>query len=124
MAKAGRKTFAVGIDYGTNSVRTLIVDTADGSEIATSVYDYPSGDAGILLDPKDPNVARQNPADYIDGFVVSVREAVQKARGKRGGTPRPPPGPPSARGGGAGIPPGISPSAAASTPASGTGRRS
>ncbi|OHB82697.1 MAG: ribulokinase [Planctomycetes bacterium RBG_16_64_12] len=84
MAKAGRKTFAVGIDYGTNSVRTLIVDTADGSEIATSVYDYPSGDAGILLDPKDPNLARQNPADYVEGFYRSVRGALRAAKKEPG----------------------------------------
>ena len=81
------RLFSIGVDYGTNSVRALIVDTADGSEIATHVFNYPSGDAGILLDPNDPNVARQNPADYIDGFVVSVREAVRKARGKRGFRP-------------------------------------
>ena len=44
-------------------------------EVASSVYDYPSGEAGILLDPKDPNLARQNPADYIEGFYQSVRGA-------------------------------------------------
>jgi L-ribulokinase len=80
-------SFSIGVDYGTNSVRALIVDTADGSEIATDVYSYPSGDAGILLDRKDPNVARQNPADYIEGFISSVREAVKKARGRRGFKP-------------------------------------
>jgi L-ribulokinase len=73
---AKKRTFAVGVDYGTNSVRTLIVDTADGREVATAVFPYPSGEAGILLDPKDPNLARQNPADYIDGFFQSVEEAV------------------------------------------------
>ena len=65
---AKKRTFAVGVDYGTNSVRALVVDTADGREVATSVFPYPSGEAGILLDPKDPNLARQNPADYIEGF--------------------------------------------------------
>lgn len=80
---AKKRTFAVGVDYGTNSVRTLIVDTADGREVATSVFPYPSGDAGILLDPKDPNLARQNPADYIDGFFQSVSEAVTAARRDR-----------------------------------------
>ena len=84
MAAKPARTCSIGLDYGTNSVRALIVDTADGSEVATHVYDYPSGEAGILLDPKDPHVARQNPADYVNGFIVSVREAVRKARGKRG----------------------------------------
>jgi L-ribulokinase len=71
--------FAIGVDYGTNSVRALVVNIATGAEVASHVYDYPSGDAGILVDPRDPNLARQNPADYIQGFMVSVREAVAAA---------------------------------------------
>ncbi|MGI9456357.1 MAG: ribulokinase [Aeoliella sp.] len=71
--------YSIGVDYGTNSVRALVVDIATGEEIATQVYDYPSGDAGILLDPKDPNLARQNPADYIEGFRESVKAAVSEA---------------------------------------------
>ena len=87
MAKSSGKQYAIGVDYGTNSVRALIVDVADGAEVATHVYDYPSGDAGILLDPKDPNLARQNPADYIEGFHASVRRAVGAAKRKRGFRP-------------------------------------
>ncbi len=73
MAKKNEPAFAIGVDYGTNSVRALVVDIADGREVATHVYDYPSGEAGILLDPKDPHTARQNPADYIEGFYASRR---------------------------------------------------
>jgi L-ribulokinase len=87
MASRREPTFSIGVDYGTNSVRALIVDTADGREIATHVYDYPSGTAGILLDPRDPHVARQNPADYVEGFLVTVREAVKKARRRPGFRP-------------------------------------
>ena len=65
-----QRRFAIGVDYGTNSVRAIVVDLADGSETASCVYDYPSGEAGVLLDPKDPHLARQNPADYIDGFIA------------------------------------------------------
>ncbi|TWT94830.1 Ribulokinase [Botrimarina colliarenosi] len=79
--------FAIGVDYGTNSVRALVVNTSTGEEIGTAVYDYPSGDAGILLDPRDPNVARQNPADYINGFVESVKQAVEQAKGAAGFSP-------------------------------------
>ena len=78
MSKA-QTTFAIGLDYGTNSCRALVVNTANGAEIASHVYNYPTGEAGILLDPKDPNVARQNPADYIKGFVTSVKNAVKNA---------------------------------------------
>jgi L-ribulokinase len=79
MAKAATPRFALGVDYGTNSVRALLVDVADGSEVATHVYNYPSGEQGILLDPKDPNLARQNPVDYINGFYQSVRGALKAA---------------------------------------------
>lgn len=79
--------FALGVDYGTSSVRALIVDVADGRAIATAVFDYPSGDAGILLDPRDPNVARQNPMDYTAGFVASVKHAVERAGKTRGFMP-------------------------------------
>ena len=78
------RKFAIGIDYGTNSVRALIVDIASGEEIGTCVYHYPSGDAGILLDPKDPHLARQNPVDYTNGAIESVRGALAQARNVQG----------------------------------------
>ena len=76
------RKFSIGLDYGTNSVRTLIIDLADGTEVASSVFAYPSGEEGILLDPKDPNLARQNPADYLEGFVQATRAAVAAASEK------------------------------------------
>jgi L-ribulokinase len=82
--KRVERRFSIGLDYGTNSVRAIIVDISDGAEIASSVYEYPSGDHGILLDKKDPNLARQNPADYIEGCIESIRDAVQKAKQRRG----------------------------------------
>jgi L-ribulokinase len=51
-----------------------VVDVATGEELATAVFPYPSGEAGILLDPSDPHLARQNPADYIAGFVAVTKE--------------------------------------------------
>jgi L-ribulokinase len=67
----------IGLDYGTNSVRALLVDVATGEELATSVFNYPSGDAGVLLKKGDHNLARQNPADYIEGFYATVREVLR-----------------------------------------------
>jgi len=78
--QAGNRRFAIGLDYGTNSVRAVVVDVDDGAEIASSVYDYPSGDQGIVLDPKDPNLARQNPGDYIQGVYQAVGAAVREAQ--------------------------------------------
>jgi L-ribulokinase len=72
--------YAIGVDYGTNSVRALVVDISTGQELASHVYEYRRGDAGILLDPADPHLARQSPQDYVDGFIMSVRHAVEKAR--------------------------------------------
>jgi L-ribulokinase len=73
---------AIGLDFGTNSVRTLIVDVRNGNEVGTAIFNYPTGDAGIILDPKDPNLARQNPADWIEGIEVTVKEAVAAAKKK------------------------------------------
>ncbi len=75
------KKYALGLDFGTNSCRSLIVDLTDGRELASCVYDYPSGKDGIWLDPKDPNIARQHPADYLTGTVEVIREAISQASG-------------------------------------------
>jgi len=79
MSNLTEKRFSIGVDYGTNSVRALIVDVSNGDEVATSVFGYPSGTDGILLDDKDPNLARQNPADYIEGFFAVMTESLAAA---------------------------------------------
>ena len=79
MSDSNGKRFSIGVDYGTNSVRALVVDVSNGDEIATSVYEYPSGTNGILLDEKDPNLARQNPSDYIEGFFSVMAESLALA---------------------------------------------
>jgi L-ribulokinase len=73
------RAYTVGIDFGTNSVRAVVVDTADGRVVGTRVFDYPSGEQGVLLDPKQPHLARQNPADYVAGLRVSVGDALKAA---------------------------------------------
>lgn len=70
----------LGIDYGTNSVRALIVRCSDGGEIGVCVFNYPSGRDGILLDPRDANLARQHPGDYLVGLEQSVQGALADAR--------------------------------------------
>jgi len=71
--------FTLGIDFGTNSVRAVVVDCANGREIGSCVIDYPSGKRGVLLDPRDPNLARQHPGDYFYGLQESVRGALEAA---------------------------------------------
>ncbi len=72
--------YTVGLDYGTNSVRCLIVDITNGNELGTAVYEYETGEAGIILDSADHNLARQNPADYLKGIEVTIKEAIAKAK--------------------------------------------
>jgi L-ribulokinase len=76
--------FTLGIDYGTNSVRALVVRCADGKELGTCVVNYPSGRQGVLLDARDHNLARQHPGDYLVGLEKSVTGALAQARTQRG----------------------------------------
>ena len=79
--------FTLGIDYGTNSVRALVVRCSDGEEFGSCVVNYPSGHQGILLDAKDHNLARQHPGDYLVGLERSVKGALAAAKKKRGFDP-------------------------------------
>jgi L-ribulokinase len=76
--------YTIGVDYGTNSVRAVVVDCTDGRTVGTRVFDYPSGDHGVLLDPKQPHLARQNPADYVEGLRVAVADALIAAAAEPG----------------------------------------
>lgn len=71
--------YAIGLDYGTNSVRAVLVDVRSGEEIAASVFPYPHGKAGILLDERDPDVARQHPQDYLDGAAAVITGVLSQA---------------------------------------------
>ena len=72
--------YAVGLDFGTNSCRALIVNVENGNELASHVFSYPTGEAGVIVDDKNPNLARQNPADYLEGIEVTIRHAISKAK--------------------------------------------
>jgi L-ribulokinase len=73
--------YVIGLDFGTNSCRSLIVDIANGKELASHVFPYPSGTHGVIVDSADPHLARQNPADYIKGIEATVKGALKKAKG-------------------------------------------
>ena len=72
------ENYVIGIDFGTDSVRTIIVDAADGTEIADDVFYYPRWKEGKYCDPPK-NQFRQHPLDYIEGLVASVKGALAKA---------------------------------------------
>jgi L-ribulokinase len=77
-------TFAIGVDFGTNSARAIVVSCADGSIAGTGVSDYHSGDHGVLTHPSDPHLARQNPADYIGSLSHAVTIALAQAQATPG----------------------------------------
>jgi len=74
--------YTIGLDYGTNSVRAVLVDVTNGREIATSVSNYAHGTDGVILSD-DPNLARQHPADYVRGAELVLRRVVAAARRRR-----------------------------------------
>jgi L-ribulokinase len=76
---ASARSYALGFDYGTQSVRALVVDAQTGEEWGTGVFEYPSGQDGLLLDENDPHLARQHPKDYLDGLRESARAALADA---------------------------------------------
>jgi L-ribulokinase len=76
--------YTLGIDFGTNSARALVVRCSDGEELGTCVAAYRSGRHGVLLDARDPHLARQNPADYLAAMRECVAGALAAARRTRG----------------------------------------
>jgi L-ribulokinase len=73
------KAYSIGLDFGTNSVRALVVDVSNGREVGTAVWKYEHGRDGVILS-RDPNLARQHPADYVQGAEASIRKALTDAK--------------------------------------------
>lgn len=71
--------YTIGLDYGTNSVRALIVNVANGAEVAAAVWTYAHGTQGVVLS-RDPNLARQHPADYLAGAEITIKQALATAK--------------------------------------------
>ena len=71
--------YTIGLDYGTNSVRALIVNVANGAEVAAAVWTYAHGTQGVVL-ARDPNLARQHPADYLQGAEITIKAALATAK--------------------------------------------
>jgi L-ribulokinase len=72
--------YAIGLDFGTNSCRSLVVDVGSGRELASSVFPYPAGVDGVILDSADPNLARQDPSGYLLGIEYIVRHGMEAAK--------------------------------------------
>lgn len=68
----------IGIDYGTDSVRAVLVDAANGKEVSTAVREYPRWKDGKYCDPSSSQF-RQHPLDYLECLEQSVKECIQHA---------------------------------------------
>jgi L-ribulokinase len=66
----------IGIDYGTDSVRSVIVNARDGSEISSAVFSYPRWNDGKYCDAA-ANQFRQHPLDYLEGLEAAIKEALR-----------------------------------------------
>src|SRR3954471_13167883 len=74
----GKDQFVIGVDYGSDSVRSIIVDTSNGQEIASSVFYYPRWKDGLYCDPA-ANQFRQHPLDYVEGLESTIKTCLQQA---------------------------------------------
>lgn len=68
----------IGIDYGTDSCRALLVDATTGEEVAEQVFVFPRWSAGKYCDPA-ANRFRQHPRDYLEGLETVVRGVLDRA---------------------------------------------
>ncbi|MGM9475806.1 ribulokinase [Pedobacter sp. GSP4] len=72
--------YVIGVDYGTDSVRSVLVDTANGKELSSSVFLYPRWQKGLYCKPSI-NQFRQHPLDYIEGLTFTIKQCIEKAGG-------------------------------------------
>lgn len=72
------ESFVIGVDFGTDSVRSIIVDAFDGEEIAASVFMYPRWKQQLYCDAAI-NQFRQHPSDYLEGIEESIKKCLLQA---------------------------------------------
>ena len=73
-----KEEYVIGIDYGTDSVRSIIVDAMNGTEIASSVFQYPRWKDGLYCSPTE-NQFRQHPKDYVEGLEQTIKRCLAQA---------------------------------------------
>src|ERR1700709_1834194 len=70
--------FVIGVDYGTDSVRSVLVDAANGAELASSTFYYPRWKEGLFCNA-DAQQFRQHPLDYVEGLEFTIKSCIAKA---------------------------------------------
>ena len=71
-------SYVIGADFGTDSVRSVIINSSNGQEIASSVFYYPRWKQHLYCNPSSQQY-RQHPLDYLEGIESSVRHCVEQA---------------------------------------------
>lgn len=72
------KKYVIGIDYGSDSCRAVLIDTRDGNEISSAVFNYPRWAEKKYCD-SSKNIFRQHPLDYIEGLKFTVKKILEEA---------------------------------------------
>jgi L-ribulokinase len=73
-----KKAYVIGVDYGTDSVRSVLVNALDGKTVASAVFDYPRWKKGLFCDPSK-NQFRQHPLDYVEGLEKTIKQVLAQA---------------------------------------------
>jgi len=74
----GNGMYVIGIDFGTDSVRTVVADAHDGSVKGVAVATYPRWARGLYCDPVAHRF-RQHPLDYLESMEAAMRDALADA---------------------------------------------
>ncbi|RYY72142.1 MAG: ribulokinase [Chitinophagaceae bacterium] len=70
--------YVIGVDYGTDSVRAVVVNAMDGKDICSSVFYYPRWKEGLYCNAVG-NQFRQHPLDYLEGLEATISDCIQQA---------------------------------------------
>ncbi len=73
-----KHSYVIGVDYGTDSVRAVLINTANGEEVSSAVFEYPRWKKQLYCDATK-NQFRQHPLDYIEGLTYTVNACLSKA---------------------------------------------
>jgi L-ribulokinase len=75
-----KNSLVIGLDYGTDSVRAILVDASNGRQLAWSVFNYPRWQQGLYCNAAQ-NQFRQHPLDYVEGLEYTIKSCIEQAGG-------------------------------------------
>jgi L-ribulokinase len=73
-----KNNYVIGVDFGTDSVRSILLDAANGNEISTSIAYYSRWKKGLYCDASKSQF-RQHPLDYVEGMTQTIQDCIKKA---------------------------------------------